>query len=109
MHRLTPQHTQLFETKANADAIELDVWLTADGQVAVLHDGNLHRTCGVSKHIRELRHVLHVVVGGTIVRATTPDLALCTDQPIAYQRAEARGGEAIVPLHQTLLGAQANQ
>jgi hypothetical protein len=28
------------------DAIELDVWLTADGKVAVVHDGNLDRVVG---------------------------------------------------------------
>ena len=38
---------RLFGFKANMDAIELDVWLTADGQVAVFHDGNLLRMCGV--------------------------------------------------------------
>jgi glycerophosphoryl diester phosphodiesterase len=36
------------------DAIELDVWLTADDEVAVFHDGSLDRCIGVSGHIRDL-------------------------------------------------------
>lgn len=31
--------------------IELDVWLTKDNQIAVLHDGELERTTGVKGHI----------------------------------------------------------
>lgn len=33
------------------DAVELDVWLTADGEVAVFHDGTFHRTVGIDGHV----------------------------------------------------------
>ena len=36
------------------DAIELDVWLTKDGEVAVLHDGTLERVTGLRGHISGL-------------------------------------------------------
>lgn len=37
-----------------ADAIELDVHLSADGEVIVMHDDRLHRTCTGSGHIADL-------------------------------------------------------
>jgi glycerophosphoryl diester phosphodiesterase len=55
---LTPENTlAAFENAvhtAGADAIELDVWLTQDGRVAVLHDGTLERTTGEAGHVTEL-------------------------------------------------------
>lgn len=36
------------------DAIEFDVWLTADKVPVVIHDGNCKRTCGVDVHVRDL-------------------------------------------------------
>ena len=36
------------------DAIEFDVWLTADKVPVVLHDGNCRRTCGQDVHVRDL-------------------------------------------------------
>lgn len=36
------------------DAIEFDVWLTADKVPVVLHDGNCRRTCGKDVHVRDL-------------------------------------------------------
>jgi glycerophosphoryl diester phosphodiesterase len=38
----------------NADAVELDIWLTKDGQVAVMHDGNAKRTAGRDAHVTTL-------------------------------------------------------
>ena len=35
-------------------AVELDVHLTADGQLAVIHDGDLRRTCGVGGAVEDL-------------------------------------------------------
>ena len=40
--------------KAGATAIELDVQMTRDGQIVVLHDDSLKRTTGVNKHIWEV-------------------------------------------------------
>jgi hypothetical protein len=37
------------------DAVELDVWLTADGEVAVFHDGTFHRTVGTDGHVNDVR------------------------------------------------------
>ena len=36
------------------DAIEFDVWLTADKVPVLLHDGNCLRTCGKDVHVRDL-------------------------------------------------------
>lgn len=36
------------------DAIEFDVWLTADKVPVLIHDGNCLRTCGVDAHVRDL-------------------------------------------------------
>lgn len=33
--------------------IELDVWVTADGELVVFHDGNTERMCGVNKKINQ--------------------------------------------------------
>src|ERR1041384_629485 len=37
----------------HADAVELDIWLTKDGKIAVMHDGNTKRTAGVDKDLGE--------------------------------------------------------
>ena len=37
-----------------ADWFELDVHLTKDGQVVVIHDGNLERVAGIKKSVREM-------------------------------------------------------
>ena len=36
------------------DAIEFDVWLTADKVPVLMHDGNPLRTCGVNQHLRNM-------------------------------------------------------
>lgn len=36
------------------DAIEFDVWLTADKVPVLIHDGNCLRTCGKDVHVRDL-------------------------------------------------------
>lgn len=36
------------------DAIEFDVWLTADKVPVLIHDGNCRRTCGENVHVRDL-------------------------------------------------------
>lgn len=36
------------------NAIEFDVWLTADKVPVLIHDGNCLRTCGVDVHVRDL-------------------------------------------------------
>jgi glycerophosphoryl diester phosphodiesterase len=37
----------------NADACELDIWLSKDGKIVVIHDENTERTAGVEKKISE--------------------------------------------------------
>jgi glycerophosphoryl diester phosphodiesterase len=37
----------------NADAVEVDIYLTRDGKVAVIHDDNTKRTAGVDKRVDE--------------------------------------------------------
>lgn len=52
-----PENTMIsFEAAMDlgVDAIEFDVWLTADKVPVVLHDGNCRRTCGVDVHVRDL-------------------------------------------------------
>lgn len=36
------------------DAIEFDVWLTADKVPVLMHDQNAHRTCGVNRNLRDM-------------------------------------------------------
>jgi glycerophosphoryl diester phosphodiesterase len=38
-----------------ADAVEVDVWLTADGQIVALHDEDLRRTAGIDRSIHKIR------------------------------------------------------
>ncbi|GBG25696.1 Glycerophosphodiester phosphodiesterase domain-containing protein 1 [Hondaea fermentalgiana] len=38
------------------DGIELDVWLTKDERVVVLHDGSLDRMCGVQGHVHDFNY-----------------------------------------------------
>ncbi len=38
------------------DAVEFDVWLTADKIPMIMHDGNALRTCGVDKHLRDMTY-----------------------------------------------------
>ena len=52
-----PENTMLSFEKAmelGVDAIEFDVWLTADKVPVLLHDGNCYRTCGKDVHVRDL-------------------------------------------------------
>lgn len=36
------------------DAIEFDVWLSSDKVPVLSHDGNLRRTCGIDRHVRDM-------------------------------------------------------
>ena len=50
----TPENTMAAFQKAiddMADYIELDVQLTSDGEVIVMHDSNAYRTTGVDENI----------------------------------------------------------
>ncbi len=38
------------------DAVEFDVWLTADKVPMLMHDGNATRTCGVDRHLRDMTY-----------------------------------------------------
>lgn len=42
------------EAKDEGYGVELDVRLTADGEVVVFHDGSLERMCGIDKRVCEL-------------------------------------------------------
>ncbi|PYI86029.1 MAG: glycerophosphodiester phosphodiesterase [Verrucomicrobia bacterium] len=39
--------------KQNADAIELDIWLTKDGKIVCIHDDNTRRISGVSRKVTD--------------------------------------------------------
>ena len=39
--------------KQNADAVELDIWLSKDGKIVCLHDDNTKRTAGVDKAVAD--------------------------------------------------------
>ncbi len=52
-----PENTLLsFEAAMDlgVDAIEFDVWLSADKVPVIIHDGNCKRTCGVDVHVNDL-------------------------------------------------------
>lgn len=52
-----PENTLAAFSKAledMADYIELDVQMTADGEIVVMHDANAYRTTGVNRPIREM-------------------------------------------------------
>ncbi len=53
---LYPENTLLSFEKAielGVDAVEFDVWLSADKQPVLMHDGDTSRTCGVPGHLRD--------------------------------------------------------
>ena len=56
--------------EAGADAIELDVHLTADGQLAVIHDETLERTTDRTGRVAELtmEQIREADAGATFVR-----------------------------------------
>lgn len=63
-----PENTMVaFESsyEIGADMIELDLHMTKDGEIVIIHDGNLSRTANVSGEIRELtlEEVLRADVG----------------------------------------------
>lgn len=39
--------------RCGANALEMDVCLTKDKQIVVIHDSSLLRMCGVDKHVEE--------------------------------------------------------
>lgn len=52
-----PENTMLSFKKAletGTDIIELDIHLTKDGELVIIHDENLKRTCGVDKLVKDL-------------------------------------------------------
>ena len=54
---LYPENTLLSFEKAiemGVDAVEFDVWLSADKVPVLMHDGNAKRTCGVDKWLRDM-------------------------------------------------------
>ena len=52
-----PENTlHAFRTAANVvkvDMVELDCWLSKDGEVVVFHDGTYDRVCGVTGHVND--------------------------------------------------------
>ena len=54
---LYPENTLLSFPKAmklGVDAIEFDIWLTADKVPVLMHDGNAYRTCGVDRKLCDM-------------------------------------------------------
>ena len=52
-----PENTMLAYRKAievGADGVEFDVHLTKDGELVIIHDENLIRTCGVDILVKDL-------------------------------------------------------
>ena len=58
--------------QVNVDMIELDCWLSKDGQVVVFHDGTTDRMCGTPGHVNDLNY------------AEFPKLQLSTTEKEAY-------------------------
>ena len=49
-----PENTMIsFEAAMDlqVDAIEFDIWLSAEKVPVIIHDGNCKRTCGVDEHV----------------------------------------------------------
>ena len=93
-----PENTMVsFEAAMDlgVDAVEFDVWLTADKIPVLLHDGNCLRTCGVDAHVRDLtlEEVKQLCAGyeskfgGTFM---TPDVQIPTLEELLQLRAEKR-------------------
>jgi glycerophosphoryl diester phosphodiesterase len=54
---LAPENTLAAVMRAweeNADAVEVDVWMTADRRIVALHDADLLRTAGINRRVAEL-------------------------------------------------------
>lgn len=54
---LYPENTLLSYEKAmdlGVDAFEFDIWLSKDKVPVLMHDGNVKRTCGVERHLRDM-------------------------------------------------------
>ena len=52
-----PENTLLSYEKAmdlGVDAFEFDIWLSKDKTPVLMHDGNVMRTCGVDRHLRDM-------------------------------------------------------
>ena len=52
-----PENTMISYEAAmelGVDAMEFDVWLSADKVPVLMHDGNAFRTCGVDRRLREM-------------------------------------------------------
>lgn len=73
--------------KAEGYGVELDVRLTADGEVVVFHDGSLQRMCGVNEKVCEL----------TLEELKKHRLK-CTDEriPTLSEALEALGGAELI-------------
>ncbi|MBQ7566218.1 MAG: glycerophosphodiester phosphodiesterase [Oscillospiraceae bacterium] len=57
--KLYPENTLLSYRKAiemGVDAVEFDVWLSADGVPVIMHDENAYRTCGVDRKLTEMTY-----------------------------------------------------
>ena len=52
-----PENTLISFEKAmelGVDAVEFDIWLSADKVPVLMHDGNAHRTCRVDRDLRDM-------------------------------------------------------
>jgi glycerophosphoryl diester phosphodiesterase len=74
-----PENTLAAFSKAvelKADWFELDVHLTKDGQLAVIHDGSLERVAGIKKHVSTL----------TLAEVKNADVGAWVSQDFAGER-----------------------
>ncbi len=90
----------------NADWLELDVQLTKDGEVVVIHDGDLERVAGIQKNVAEmtLEEIRRVDVGSRFSKEFAGERIPAFDGVLALAR--DRAGvyvELKVPKHDKVL------
>lgn len=80
-----------------ADVIELDVRQTKDGEIVVMHDESLRRTCGVDKKVGELTYEeLQQYSAGAKYRGPDTDLYEDEKVPTLREAIELVGDQALM-------------
>jgi glycerophosphoryl diester phosphodiesterase len=86
--------------EAGADMVELDVWRTADGGAAVVHDPTLDRLWGIPRRVADLTSAELRALG-------VPDLAEALDAIPVQVMVDYKQDDAVEPALQAILAADA--